>query len=97
MPAEMDALLVVANCSKPTVAQISGFAVGGAVALALPCDFRIADDSASLFIPAGRLGVVYNRLECELLLRQVGAARQQGWPVALPRLECSRALTRCLT
>ena len=70
--AEVDALLAVANCSKPTVAHISGFAIGGAVALALACDFRIGDDSANLFIPAGRLGVVYNRLECELLLRQVG-------------------------
>lgn len=69
---EVDALQAVVNCRKPTVAQISGFAIGGGCALALACDFRVADGSASLFIPAGRLGVVYNRLECELLLRQVG-------------------------
>ena len=90
--AEMDALRAVANCNKPTVAQISGFAIGGAVALALACDFRIADDSASLFIPAGRLGVVYNRLECELLLRQVGLANAKYILFSGERMSAAEAL-----
>ena len=70
--AEEDALLAVLHCGKPTVAEISGFAIGGACALALACDFRVADCGASFSIPAGRLGIVYSRLESELLLRQVG-------------------------
>ncbi len=90
--AEVDALLAVANCSKPTVAQISGFAIGGAVALALACDFRIADDNASLSIPAGRLGVVYNRLECELLLRQVGLANAKYILFSGERMSAAEAL-----
>jgi enoyl-CoA hydratase/carnithine racemase len=72
--AEEDALLAVVNCNKPTIAQVSGFAIGGACALSCACDFRIADKSASFFIPAGRLGIVYSRLETELVLRQVGLA-----------------------
>jgi enoyl-CoA hydratase/carnithine racemase len=70
--AEEEALLAVLHCGKPTVAEISGFAIGGACALMLACDFRVADAGASFFIPAGRLGIVYSRLESELLLRQVG-------------------------
>jgi enoyl-CoA hydratase/carnithine racemase len=70
--AEEAALLAVLHCAKPTVAEISGFAIGGACALALACDFRVADAASSFFIPAGRLGIVYSRLESELLLRQVG-------------------------
>lgn len=70
--AEEAALLAVLHCSRPVIAQISGFAIGGACALALACDFRVAHKDASFFIPAGRLGIVYSRLETELLLRQVG-------------------------
>jgi enoyl-CoA hydratase/carnithine racemase len=72
--AEEEALLAVLHCGKPTVAEISGFAIGGACALSLACDFRVADAGASFFIPAGRLGIVYSPLESELLLRQIGLA-----------------------
>lgn len=72
--AEEQALLAVLHCHKPTIAQISGFAIGGACALACACDFRIADRSAVFFVPAARLGIVYSLLETELILRQVGLA-----------------------
>jgi len=70
--AEEEALLAILHCGKPTIAEIAGFAIGGACAVALACDFRVADAAASFFIPAGRLGIVYSRLESELLLCQVG-------------------------
>ena len=59
---------------KPTIAAISGYAIGGGCGLALACDFRIADRSARMGIPAARLGIVYGTLDCELLYRQVGLA-----------------------
>jgi enoyl-CoA hydratase/carnithine racemase len=70
--AEKAALLAILECGKPTIAQIEGYAIGGGCAVALACDFRIAVSGAIFFIPAGRLGIVYSPLECELLLRQVG-------------------------
>lgn len=70
--AEKAALLAILECSKPTIAQIQGYTIGGGCAVALACDFRIAHSDAIFFIPAGRLGVVYSKLECELLMRQVG-------------------------
>ena len=71
--AEEDALLAVLHCGKPTIAEISGFAIGGACALALACDFRVADCGASFFIPAGRLR------HCLQQARE-RAASAPGWP-----------------
>ena len=64
----------VRDCPVPTIAAISGYAMGGGCGLALACDFRIGDASARMGIPAARLGIVYGPLDCSLLLRQVGLA-----------------------
>jgi enoyl-CoA hydratase/carnithine racemase len=66
------ATLAIRDCGKPTIAAISGYAIGGGCGLALACDFRIADRSARMGITAARLGIVYGTLDCELLYRQVG-------------------------
>lgn len=62
------------DCPLPTLAAISGYAMGGGCGLALACDFRIGDASTRMGIPAARLGIVYGPLDCSLLLRQVGLA-----------------------
>jgi enoyl-CoA hydratase/carnithine racemase len=64
----------LANLKKPTIAAISGFAVGGGCGLALCCDFRLADATARMGIPAARLGIVYSMSECQKLYNAVGAA-----------------------
>jgi len=60
------------DCSKPTIAAIRGYAVGGGCGLALACDFRVADATAQMGIPAARLGIVYGVEDCSLLISQVG-------------------------
>jgi enoyl-CoA hydratase/carnithine racemase len=64
----------VRDCALPTIAAVSGYAMGGGCGLALACDFRIGDASTRMGIPAARLGIVYGPLDCSLLLRQVGLA-----------------------
>jgi enoyl-CoA hydratase/carnithine racemase len=64
----------VRDCPLPTIAAISGYAMGGGCGLALACDFRIGDATTQMGIPAARLGIVYGPLDCALLLRQVGLA-----------------------
>lgn len=62
------------DCPLPTIAAISGYAMGGGCGLALACDFRVGDATTQMGIPAARLGIVYGPLDCSLLLRQVGLA-----------------------
>ena len=44
--------------SKPTIAAINGFALGGGLELALGCDIRIAAQSACLGLPEVKLGAL---------------------------------------
>jgi enoyl-CoA hydratase/carnithine racemase len=62
------------DCPVPTIAAVSGYAMGGGCGLALACDFRFGDVTTQMGIPAARLGIVYGPLDCSLLLRQVGLA-----------------------
>jgi enoyl-CoA hydratase/carnithine racemase len=41
---------------KPTIAAIRGYALGGGLALAIACDFRIAAESAVFGLPEARIG-----------------------------------------
>lgn len=68
------AMIAIRDCAKPVIALIAGACVGGGLGLALCCDFRIADGTARLGIPAARLGIVYSPLETQLLMAATGAS-----------------------
>lgn len=46
--------------SKPVVAMIHGFCLGGGLGLAACCDLRLADDRSEFAIPPAKLGIGYN-------------------------------------
>jgi enoyl-CoA hydratase len=48
----------LADFPKPTLAGISGYALGGGLELALCCDFRIATDTAVVGLPEISLGII---------------------------------------
>lgn len=50
----------LSNATKPTLAMIHGFCLGGGLGLALCCDLRLADDDSQFAIPAAKLGIGYN-------------------------------------
>jgi enoyl-CoA hydratase/carnithine racemase len=62
------------NLSKPLIALIHGFCVGGGCALSLTADMRYAADDAVFAIPAARLGLGYSALGLEMLVNIVGYA-----------------------
>ncbi len=60
------------TCSKPTIAMIRGYCIGGGLAIAVGCDIRIADENARFGIPAARLGLGYGASGVKQLMNLVG-------------------------
>ncbi len=61
--------------TKPLVAMIRGYCLGGGLATALNADIRIAAEDAQFGIPAGRLGIAYNPDGVKRLVDLVGPSR----------------------
>jgi enoyl-CoA hydratase/carnithine racemase len=67
------AFWAVAHCSKPVIAMIRRFCLGGGFGLALSCDLRVASENAAFGIPAARLGIGYPPGAMKLVTATVGA------------------------
>jgi enoyl-CoA hydratase/carnithine racemase len=68
------ATLSIYNCTKPVLAMINGFCLGGGTSIAVTCDIRIADENAMFGVPAARLGLGYGFEGTKILVDIVGPA-----------------------
>lgn len=68
------ALVAIAHLRVPTVAAVTGYALGGGFELALATDFRIVADNALLGFPEITLGVIPGAGGTQRLPRLVGTA-----------------------
>jgi enoyl-CoA hydratase len=50
---------LLANFSKPVIASIRGFCLGGGMQVAMSADIRIAAEDSQFGIPAAKLGIAY--------------------------------------
>ncbi len=62
------------GATKPTIAIIRGWCLGGGMALAVSCDLRIAADDAQFGIPAARLSIGYGVEGLRHIVELVGLA-----------------------
>lgn len=69
------AINVVAEIPKPTVAAITGYALGGGLELALACDRRIMADDAKVGQPEILLGVIPGAGGTQRLARLIGPSK----------------------
>ena len=60
------------ECSKPTIAMIRGYCLGGGVGIAVCCDLRIANDAARFAVPAAKLGLGYGYANVRRIMDLVG-------------------------
>lgn len=64
----------IVSLSKPTIAAVHGFCVGGGCEIALACDMRLAAADARFGITPAKLGIIYSFTSTKQLVDVVGPA-----------------------
>jgi len=78
--------------SKPYIAAINGFCLGGGLELVLVCDFRLADESVQLGSPEIKLGIIPGWGATQRLSRIIGLARAKELIMLGDRIHAEEAL-----
>lgn len=78
--------------SKPTIAMIHGYCIGGGAGLALACDIRYADDRAKFAITPSKLGLVYSLESSKRVVDLVGPSRAKWILMSGQQIGAERAV-----
>jgi enoyl-CoA hydratase/carnithine racemase len=82
----------LARLQIPTIAAINGLAFGGGLEITLPCDFRLAAQSATFALPETSLGIVPGAGGTQRLPRLIGPTRAKELILTARRIEAETAL-----
>jgi enoyl-CoA hydratase/carnithine racemase len=82
----------VARVPQPTIAAITGYALGGGLELAMCCDFRVMGDNAKVGQPEIALGIIPGAGGTQRLPRLVGPARAKDLVFSGRFVDASEAL-----
>lgn len=87
-----DALTGIHRFSKPTLACIRGWCIGGGLNVAIACDIRIAASDAVFAIPAARLGLGYRYSALKNLVDLIGVGAAKDLFYTARRIDAAEAL-----
>ncbi|MDG1806120.1 enoyl-CoA hydratase-related protein [Flavicella sp.] len=65
----------IENFSKPVIAAVNGFALGGGLELAMACHFRLASENAKMGLPEVSLGLIPGYGGTQRLPKLIGKGR----------------------
>ena len=88
-----DSFTAVARIPQPTIAAVTGYALGGGCELALCCDLRIVADDARLGQPEILLGIIPGAGGTQRLPRLVGVARAKELIFTGRQIDATEALS----
>lgn len=83
----------IENLSKPVIAAINGFALGGGLELAMACHFRMASDNAKMGLPEVSLGVIPGYGGTQRLPNLVGRGRAMEMIMTAGMIDANQALS----
>jgi enoyl-CoA hydratase len=66
---------IISNLTKPVIAMIDGFCLGGGLEIAMACDLRIASDRSKLGQPEINIGIIPGAGGTQRLTRLIGEGR----------------------
>ncbi|MGH8868799.1 MAG: enoyl-CoA hydratase-related protein [Actinomycetes bacterium] len=78
--------------TKPTIAMVHGYCIGGGCGLALACDLRFADERARFAITPAKLGLVYSLESTKRLVDVVGPSQAKWVLMSGQQVRAERAL-----
>ncbi|MFT3845580.1 MAG: enoyl-CoA hydratase-related protein [Lacibacter sp.] len=81
----------IENCSKPIVAVVNGFALGGGCELAMSCHFRLASDNAKFGQPEVNLGLIPGYGGTQRLTQLVGKGKAMELMMAATMIDAAEA------
>jgi enoyl-CoA hydratase len=88
----LEVFFKIENCSKPVVAAVNGFALGGGCELAMACHFRIASDNAKFGQPEVNLGLIPGYGGTQRLVQLIGKGRAMELLMTGNMIDASTAL-----
>lgn len=65
----------IATMTKPSIAMVQSYCIGGGLEIALACDFRFSDENGKYGITPAKLGLVYGFTATKQLVDLVGPSR----------------------
>lgn len=83
----------VANLTKPVIAAVNGFALGGGLELAMAAHIRIASDNAKMGLPEVTLGVIPGYGGTQRLPQLVGKGRANEIIMTAQMIDAQTALS----
>ena len=87
-----DIFMRLENCSKPVIAAVNGFALGGGCELAMSCHIRIASSNAKFGQPEVNLGIIPGYGGTQRLAQLVGKGKAMELVMTAEMIGADQAL-----